>query len=54
MRDEESRAGYFLNLLDPQQRANLVQVRKGLEIPLPQPTQQELEEAQNAQCSEGI
>ena len=52
MSDEESRAGYFLGLLDPEQRTHLGQVRKGLEVPCNKPTEKQLEEASNVELGE--
>lgn len=54
MSDEESRAGYFLGLLGKEQQAHLAQVRKHLEVPRPHPTTEQLEEANNAERSEGF
>lgn len=50
MSDEESRAGYFLGLLNADQWERLQAVKKGLDVPKPVPTQEELEEAHNAEC----
>lgn len=50
MSDEESRAGYFLGLLDREQWERLQLVKGGLEVPRPKPTQEQLEEAHNAEC----
>jgi hypothetical protein len=52
--DEDTRAGYFLGLLGKEQQQHLVQVRKGLEVPCPQPTKEQIEEARDAERSEGI
>lgn len=54
MQNNEDRGSYFLSLLGKEQQANLGQVRRGLEIPRPQPTEAQLEEARNAECSEGL
>ena len=48
------RANYFLGLLGPDRQVFLERVKRGLAIPCPQPTVQQLEEAQNAERSEGV
>jgi hypothetical protein len=50
MSDEESRAGYFLSLLDKEQQGHLARVKGGLEVPCGKPTEEQVEEVQNAEC----
>jgi hypothetical protein len=51
MSDEESRAGYFLGLLDRDQWDNLQKVKQSLEVPRPHPTEEQLKEAEDAERS---
>lgn len=47
----EDKANYFRQLLAPGQQDYLDRVRQVLEVPCPHPTQEELEEAENAERS---
>lgn len=50
----EDRGSYFLSLLDKEQQVHLGQVRRGLEVPLDKPTEEQIEEARNAERSQGV
>ncbi len=49
-----ARSQFFLGLLGKEQQANLRQVRQHLEVPCPQPTDREIEEAADAECRERL
>lgn len=46
--DVNERANFFRTLLSMEQQANLAQVKRGLDVPRPTPTQEQIEEAQLA------
>lgn len=51
MLQSEDKAGYFRQLLLPAQQDYLERVQQSLGVPCPHPTQEELEEAENAERS---
>lgn len=51
MLQTEDKASYFRQLLAPGQRDYLDRVQQVLEVPCPHPTQEQLEEAEHAECS---
>lgn len=49
-----SKSDFFHSLLGKDQALSLELVKGGLEVPKGKPTDRQLEEAENAECSEGI